>query len=424
VQPGEAIFVIGNPGQTSRLTTVAQLEYQRDVALPPLAAFLRSRLAAMGEWGDANRGDAERLDLRNRMFGLSNSLKSLDGRLAALRDPAIVARRQSSERMLLDSIRARAELRARYGTLFDELAELQRRKARYAEPYAAFSQILSAAGSATFQRAYWNYRIAHGPEDSAAAFRERLGRVFAWPPGLERRFRQLTVADVQRAYGAGHPLTRALPDSAAAAALSDSDAARILDPMMPTILEIQRELAALGRAEGELAARIGRARFEVYGAAVPPDGSFSPRIADGVVQGYPYNGTLAPAYTTFYGLYDRYRSHRGHPDWELPHRWRTPPAGLDLGTPLNFVSTADSYGGNSGSPAVTRELRLVGLNFDRNVDALVRDYLYLPERGRNVMVDVRAIHAALDVVYDADRVVRELVTGRLFRTEAEADADR
>jgi hypothetical protein len=123
-------------------------------------------------------------------------------------------------------------------------------------------------------------------------------------------------------------------------------------------------------------------------------------------------------------MYDRFRAFGPGTDWDLPYRWRTPPAGLDLGTPLNFVSTADSYGGNSGSPAVTRDLRLVGLNFDRNINALVRDYIYLPERGRNVMVDARAIHAALDVVYDADRIVQELLTGRLFRTEAEADVGR
>ncbi|MFA6168975.1 MAG: S46 family peptidase, partial [Gemmatimonadaceae bacterium] len=135
-------------------------------------------------------------------------------------------------------------------------------------------------------------------------------------------------------------------------------------------------------------------------------------IADGVVQGYEYNGTLAAPFTTFYGVYDRNRSHGQASDWELPNRWRVPPMGLDLGTPLNFVSTADSYGGNSGSPAVTKDLRIVGLNFDRNINALVRDYIYLPERGRNVMVDVRAIQEALMYVYRADRVVRELTTGR------------
>ncbi len=65
---------------------------------------------------------------------------------------------------------------------------------------------------------------------------------------------------------------------------------------------------------------------------------------------------------------------------------------------------------------------MVGLNFDRNIEGLSRDYIYLPERGRNIMVDVRAILEALDVMYDADRIVLELTTGRLVNTEAEADA--
>jgi len=71
---------------------------------------------------------------------------------------------------------------------------------------------------------------------------------------------------------------------------------------------------------------------------------------------------------------------------------------------------------------VTRDLELVGLNFDRNINGLSRDFIYLPEQGRNVMVDVRAIRAALDVVYDADRVVAEIVAGMLYETEEEADA--
>lgn len=142
------------------------------------------------------------------------------------------------------------------------------------------------------------------------------------------------------------------------------------------------------------------------------------------MSGYEYNGTLAPTYTTFHGLYDRYYGHRGSVDWALPERWQAPPPGLDLSTPLNFISTADTYGGNSGSPTVTPDLELVGLNFDRNIDGLSRDFIYLPERGRNIMVDARAIQAALDYVYDADRVDQELLTGQLYQTEAEADASR
>jgi hypothetical protein len=144
-----------------------------------------------------------------------------------------------------------------------------------------------------------------------------------------------------------------------------------------------------------------------------------------VVTGYEYNGTEAPTHTTLFGVYDRYYSHLGSSDeWNLPERWLPVPDGLDLTTALNFISTADSYGGNSGSPALTRDLEIVGLNFDRNIQGLSRDFIYLPEQGRNIMVDVRAIRHTLDVVYDADRIVLEIDTGRMAASEEEADRIR
>ena len=81
-----------------------------------------------------------------------------------------------------------------------------------------------------------------------------------------------------------------------------------------------------------------------------------------------------------------------------------------------------TIGGNSGSPAVDRDLRLVGLNFDRTIEGLSRDYIYFADRGRNVMVDARAVIESLDAVYDLDRIVQELRTGDVVMTEAEADA--
>jgi hypothetical protein len=132
------------------------------------------------------------------------------------------------------------------------------------------------------------------------------------------------------------------------------------------------------------------------------------------------NGTLAPPYTAFYGLYERYAANadRFRPPesspWDLPARWRTPPAGLELSTPLNFASTSDIIGGNSGSAIVNRELQVVGLAFDGNLESLPGSYIYLPERGhRTVAVDVRGILHALDVVYDMDRIVSELTSGQL-----------
>jgi V8-like Glu-specific endopeptidase len=91
---------------------------------------------------------------------------------------------------------------------------------------------------------------------------------------------------------------------------------------------------------------------------------------------------------------------------------------------MNFVSTADIIGGNSGSPVLDRDLEVVGVVFDGNAESLSGDYIYLPEKNRSVTVHVRAILEALDEIYDLDRLVLELTTGELTATEAEADSRR
>ncbi|MEX0746503.1 MAG: S46 family peptidase, partial [Rhodothermales bacterium] len=204
----------------------------------------------------------------------------------------------------------------------------------------------------------------------------------------------------------------------------DDSAVQVAAAIFPRLQAYRSGLAGLGAQEQEIASRLGRGRFEVYGTDVPPDATFSLRIADGIVKGYPYNGTIAPPYTTIYGIYDHYYSYGPDTPWDLPSNWLTPSAELDMATPLNFVSTNDIIGGNSGSPVVNEDLELVGLIFDGNIESLSGDFIYLTERGRAVSVDARGIREALDDVYGADRIVIELTTGRMIRTEEEADAMR
>jgi hypothetical protein len=458
VEPGDAVFIIGNPGQTNRLKTIAQLEYQRDVSVPVAVHFLGTRLAVLADYRKADPVGAKRVGIRNWMFGLSNSLKASTGRLEALNSPVILARKADAERKLREAVAADAELSASYGDLFDRLEAIQAQKREYAAYTGAFQGMGSTfAGSITMARAMRAFTVLNAiadqePEEEMEQLMAELRRVPDRAPEVEVGFLAHRLADFERYLGADHPVTRAAlgglePEAAARAMLessildsgeatlaaieagtlgTDDPAIALMAELFPLTSEYRRTSSALEAEESDLEAALGRARFAVYGSEIPPDGSFSPRIADGIVKGYPYNGTLAPAYTTFYGLYDRYFGHGEGvgigEEWNLPERWKTPPAGLDLSTPLNFVSTTDSYGGNSGSPAVTPDLELVGLNFDRNINGLSRDFIYLPEQGRNVMVDVRAIRAALDVVYDADRVVAEMVAGMLYETEEEADA--
>jgi hypothetical protein len=449
VEEGDVVFVIGNPGPTNRLNTVAQLEFQRDVTVPARVSFLGSRLTAMREFAEAHPEEAEAVGIRNRAFSLSNSLKANSGRLDALNDPAIMARKADAERDLRVAIQTRADLADRYGTLLDEIAAIQKQKMTHAAAYAAFQSLgNSSLESATLRRAL--VALAMMETDDAGVIRDSLAAIPDHPPELEWRLLTARFADLERYLGADHEITRAAlggstpsagatamieqsvlgsakrtDQAIAAGAISrDDPAVNLVAVMIPYYVEYQQQYQRLGSRERQLASDLGRARFEIFGSEIPPDATSSPRITDGVVQRYEYNGTLAPPYTTFFGLYDRYYSHEKKLDWDLPARWRRPPTGLDLRTPLNFISTADTYGGNSGSPAVTPELALVGLNFDRNIEGLSRDFIYLPERGRNIMVDARAIWAALDQVYSTDRILAEIATGRLFRTEGEAEAAR
>jgi len=126
------------------------------------------------------------------------------------------------------------------------------------------------------------------------------------------------------------------------------------------------------------------------------------------VLSYPYNGTLAQPYTTFYGLFDRYYGWGGRAPWNLPARWLARRDSLNLATPLNAVSTNDIIGGNSGSPVIDRRGEFVGIIFDGNIQSLAWDYYFTDEQGRAVAVDARGILEALRSVYGAEALVKEL----------------
>jgi len=454
LEEGDPIFIIGNPGSTSRLQTVAELEFRRDVSDRAVIELLKSRMAVLDEYIQAHPAEAEERDLRNTYFSLANSLKATGGQVEGLEDPVVIARRMDTERHFQSAIDADPELEARYGSLIDRMADLQAQKAEQAAGFGAFLAMTSPEmESASLHRALIAFQILSAsqggaPPDVIEDLEEELRAVPDQAPELDQAYIEARFRDFVNFYGADSPLVGAslqgrsieevaasvvsrslLQDSATAVASIENNTLTMTDPALgvvraylPAFIAFQQVVADVFPQEEEVAAELGRARFEVYGTDVPPDATFSLRIADGVVSGYDYNGTRAPAFTTFYGFYDRHFSHGSEGDWALPDRWMDPPASLELGTPMNFVSTADIIGGNSGSPVLDAELEVVGVVFDGNIESLPGDYIYLPELNRSVTVDSRAILEALGEIYDLDRLVLELTTGRLVETEAEADA--
>jgi hypothetical protein len=194
--------------------------------------------------------------------------------------------------------------------------------------------------------------------------------------------------------------------------------ARSDDPLLAlarTVEPIVRELRAwqdanITSVEASAGQRIAQARFAAYGKNVYPDANSNLRLEFGTVLGYEQGSTLVPYKTTFHGLYDRAASFDNTTPFALPKRWLDRRQALDLSTPLDFVYTADTIGGNSGSPVINRAGEIVGINFDSNVQKLPNRYAYIDEAegSRAVGVHSAGILEALAKMYDAQALVDEI----------------
>ena len=447
VESGDAVFMIGNPGSTSRIQTVAELEFRRDVSDKGLLAFVNNRIDALEAFYDMDPEAGEAMDLRNTIFSLINTQEAYGGILRGLHDPVILAKRSDQERAFQEALDADPELAEEYGGLIAQMAELQNRKAPVAGGFGSFLAFASPDyEGAVLSRALFAFQYANGsragaPAEALEEVMTSLSEVPDQPPALQELLLAARLRDIEASYGPDSPLATSLlggrsPEDVAASIVAESvladsagavDAVRsgtagmgdpamqLLGALISGIGPFQQALGPISAEEEQIAAALGRARFAVYGTDVPPDATFSLRISDGVVSEYEYNGTFAPVVTTFYGLYDRHYSHvagaTGDGEWDLPGRWLDPPGDPDLSTPMNFVSTNDIIGGNSGSPLVNADLELVGLAFDSNTEGLSGEYIFLTDRARAVSVDVRGILEALEEVYLAERIVEELRSG-------------
>jgi hypothetical protein len=203
---------------------------------------------------------------------------------------------------------------------------------------------------------------------------------------------------------------KTLLDGGEAAVAASTDpmivAARRADPVWRANYEYMRDkVYSVFDAAGE---KLGKARFAVYGKNAYPDATFTLRLSYGTVDGYPYNGTIAPPFTTFYGLYDRSASFSNKPPFDLTPKEAAARDKLDLATPMDFVCTADIIGGNSGSPVVNRDGELVGLIFDGNIESLAGDFEYDGTKNRAVAVHSAGMIEAMRKIYGVNALADEL----------------
>jgi Peptidase S46 len=448
---GDPVFVTGNPGSTSRLVTVSQVMYERAYRHPVNIQLLSGQRDLLTAYAKTNPGVES--ETRQDLFEIENSLKAYRGELEGLRDSTLIGIKVRWEREFREKIAADPAAEAEFGDVWDRIDEIQQRKLDVSPPLNAANLQLGGSPWLAFsaQLVQWARQLSmpdseRAPQYSAANRRQIEAALQApspidpWLASLMLRFHlemvHTWVDPDHELYGLVFERGESVDDAVKRLTASS----RVLDPAFrksliaagpAAVLESEDPLIVFARKaaaiQPDLAAewreiqadetvqrqRLGRALFAAYGTNFPPDATFTLRISDGRVERYAYNGTFAPPFTTFAGMYARSAEFSNQMPWSLPASFAAAVDRVRMQTRLDFVATTDITGGNSGSPMIDRDGRVIGLAFDGNIEQLPNEFVFRTETGgRTVAVHSAAIIEALRNIYEADALLRELLGAR------------
>jgi hypothetical protein len=436
----DLVFVPGNPGNTNRQMTFAQLELQRDVEYPLKLQELHDGIAILRPFTDGNPG------LLTTLLSFENSHKAIRGMLDGLQTPELMQKKERHEAQFRAAIAANPELAAKFGKIHDTLAELAKQR-RTLEPQIAF---YAASYSSVLERGLLIAKSLDETVDAearkaaseearsmsmrgnpltTALLQNHFERAAKWLPAEDPFLAAVGKAGVgdggavdwraamkalARSTLAKNSAVREMlgaEDRAARFAASDDVgilAVRALYPRMQAAQAANTRVTDAIAAQGTL---LGQALHAVFGTDISPDATMTLRFSDGRVRGYEYNGTLAPWATTMFGLWGRGIEFGNRHPFDIPAPWLAAQSKIDPRARVCFSSTNDIVGGNSGSCVVDQNLQVVGLIFDGNIESLPNDFYYTQQRARAVSVHTDAIVEALTHVYGMARVVDELRAG-------------
>jgi len=445
---GQLTFVSGHPGGTDRDLTLAELEYQRDVALPDILLALAEYRGAVTQFRKLSP-EHHRI-AEAELFSVENSFKALRGRMQALMDRKLLEEKSAREKNLRAQVAADEGKQKLYGAAWDEIARAldqfkKMRKRYYFIEYGRLAQKSRLYGLAKTLTRYADEskkpneeRLREYRETALPTLKQHLFSRAPIYEELETFKLVFGLTKLREELGADDPIVKQIlgtrsPEELAAelvkgsklkdpavrkqlfeggkAAVEASDDSMIrffrsIDGEARRLRKIyDEEISAVEKKNNEL---IAKARFEVEGTSNYPDATFTLRLSYGQVRGYEENGRQIGPFTYLGGTFERAT---GREPFKLPPSWLDAQAQLRPSTPMNFTTDNDIIGGNSGSPVFNQDLEIVGLIFDGNIHSLGGDYGFDDSVNRAISVGSEAIIEALEKIYKARRIVEELKPG-------------
>jgi Peptidase S46 len=442
-QPGDAVFVSGHPGDTSRLLTTAQLELERETYLPFWLlrySELRGRMIQYSKTGEEPRRTAEAY-----LQTIENAIKVRRKQLDALLDPALLENAAAKEKALQDAVAADPTLASSANAWADiEKAQASWRNIlvphTFLEGAAAFNGNLFGYARtlvrAAAERAKPNEtRLPEYTEARLPAVVQGLKadapiypdfEILRLSFGVERMREWLGPDDpvVKSVFGKDSPDALAtrlvrqtkLADPGTRMALYEGGQASIdasQDPLIRLAAAVDPASRALRKESEETVdgpteraqEAIAKARFAEYGTSIYPDATFTLRLSYGAVKGWTEKGTEVRPWTELSRAFERAT---GEPPFRIPPRWVAAKDRLDLSTRVNFTTDNDVVGGNSGSPMLSAAGEIVGLAFDGNIHSISGSYWFDERTNRTIGVHPAYIRTALEQVYDAKALLTEI----------------
>jgi len=445
---GEAVFVSGHPGSTDRLLSVAELQSLRSDYLPQQLIYYSELRGRMLEWAQTSPEAARQV--QQRILGYENGIKVWRNRLSSLADQEQMARKVEAEQALRAAVAEDAELAAAYAGAWDDVERALAAWQTMADDYRYVE------GGKGFQGSLfgWAKTLVRGTNEVQKPNEERLRtyretalprveqRLFAATPvdpGFETLLLSFSLDKLREALGPDDPVVRQVlgkqsPRALAGQLVTDTRLADPAfreelwqggpeavaasdDPMIALARTVEPYARALRqRYDDEVEApmnqaneRIAQARFAVLGTGVYPDATFTLRVTYGAVEGWVEKGEPVYPFTTMGRTFERAT---GEDPFRLPQSWLDAREQIDPETRYNFVSTTDIIGGNSGSPVIDAEAELVGLAFDGNIHSIAGNYWFDQRVNRTVSVHTAAMLEALETIYGAEALLRELEVRR------------
>ncbi|MCF0234454.1 MAG: S46 family peptidase [Thermoguttaceae bacterium] len=459
---GDLVLVAGHPARTNRFNTVADLEYQRDVYYPHILDKYRRNEIAYTIFSNTSADNARRI--ATALFRLQNSRKNRGGIINGLQSPRLMGEKIAAEAELRKIVAERNLLNG----AADPWDVVEKAMKNWGGYYAAWDLLEAneAFSNATIARARGIVRYlaeAAKPEaerlpdyvdaklegarngllgnfstDDAdlALIKLNVGLSALYeiskPADGGRKIGECFIpqADFDAIFGGVSPKARAaqivnnskLGDREYREALLNGgfDALRDADdPAIQLALAVEptaRALAVKYAAEVVEPTRaayalIAKARFDAYGEEVYPDATFTLRLSYGKAVGMTEDdGRQIPFQTEIAGAYAHAREHNCEDPYDLAKSWFDAEAAgvVPMNSALNFITTNDTIGGNSGSPAVNANGEVIGLLFDGNIQSLSGNFIYDDVQSRSVLVSSQGIRDAVRYIYNLPKLADEL----------------